>query len=236
MHIISYDVAAKSLAISILEFNENWRSETLSLLKSLDWSDVNGSIDILKSVSKLIDNIIKPLYFDVADLIPKKKLKDSNCVDRAKRLKGYLQTVDVVINSLNINKATVLIEYQMGPNDKSRNIGSQILYHYSNPDINFLSFNLSSDIPILNDILYDVHIVGPSLKNQICLIKGFELSFFIQKYVRNYDANKAHSKTNFIKWLENKNYTSMLKNIKKKYYDDIADSFMQACAWFIKHI
>ena len=119
----------------------------------------------------------------------------------------------------------------MGPNDKSRNVGSQILYHYSKPSIEFKSY--CSDVSEVADIGYNCVIVGPSLKNKISFGSDLVLSVFIQKYIKNYDANKNHSKFNFLRWLQNNNHENMIKNIKKKKLPDIGDSFMQAYAWFI---
>ena len=117
----------------------------------------------------------------------------------------------------------------MGPNDKSRNVCSQILYHYCNTDFNFNS--VTDLICDKNIYKYNVEIVGPSLKNKINMDIEKPYSYFINKYAKAYDANKAHSKNNFLYWTKYKNIEYMIKDIKKKNLDDIADSCNMILAW-----
>jgi hypothetical protein len=245
MYIISYDVASKSLAVALVWINDNWQTDleqaTYDGVRSIneasstnDQNDIyKAAIDALDRIYDILSNIIKPVIFDVVDLIPGKKVKETSVVLRASRLNGYLHMLDSVIKQTTNNKIIkVLIEYQMGPNDQSRNVGSQILSHYIASDLNFESCNFQPCGLILPK--YDVSIVGPSLKNQITLIKGFELSHFIQKYTKNYTANKAHSKYNFLTWLKLNKHTDLLKNIKLANHDDIADAFNQCLSWVFK--
>ena len=244
MYIVSYDVASKSLAVAIIYFNENWKDE-LQHIRELFADETNNpqtpeelcrsAIKYLDMVYKIISTIMEPLVLDVVDIIPGKKIKDTTVIERSNRLSGYLNMIDSVIeqyaqNTRDDTPIQVLVEYQMGPNDKSRNVGSQILYHYSTPDIGFFSANFTTDLykPINK---YQVAIVGPSLKNKICLCAGGKLSEFIPRYAKNYDANKAHSKFNFLGWLKKQNREHLIKNIKDKNLDDIADACNQAIAW-----
>jgi hypothetical protein len=248
MYIVSYDVASKSLAVAIIYFNENWKEELQHIRKLFaDETDKHqtpeelcrSAIKYLDMVYVVISTVMEPIILDVVDIIPGKKIKDTTVTERSNRLSGYLNMMDSVIDPLyNSEKNThgiktpiqVLVEYQMGPNDKSRNVGSQILYHYSTPNVEFCSANFVSDLytPINK---YRVAIVGPSLKNKICLCTGGRLSEFIPLYAKNYDANKAHSKFNFLGWLKKQNMTHLIKNIKPKNLDDIADACNQAIAW-----
>jgi hypothetical protein len=249
MYIVSYDVASKSLAVAIIYFNENWKDE-LQHIRKLSANETNKlqtSEEICRSVIKYLDmvymvisTLMEIVVLDVVDIIPGKKIKDTTVIERSNRLSGYLNMMDSVIDPLynsekNNNHGIkipiqVLVEYQMGPNDKSRNVGSQILYHYSTPNIEFFSANFTSDLYIpINK--YIVSIVGPSLKNKICLCPGGKLSDFIPLYAKNYDANKAHSKFNFLGWLKKQNSMFLIKNIKNKNLDDIADACNQAIAW-----
>ena len=273
MFIISYDIASKSLAMSIIYFNDEWRDDLQKINTEFynEKQTCDTSVDLCKCVLKyidkmeaLVDGLIKPIILDVVDLIPGKKLKETSVILRASRLASYLKYVDFLIDT-HIgygNKHKVLLEYQMGPNDQSRNVGSQILLHYSTVDTGFKcvhgvaskicdfkgsddSQNLSAtvaDMNAFNDKLielehenqldrYDVEIVGPSLKNKINLVKDQPHSFFIQKYTKSYDANKAHSKANFLYWIKTKKAELMIKNIKKKNLDDIADSVNMTLAW-----
>ena len=68
------------------------------------------------------------------------------------------------------------------------------------------------------NILYSTEIIGPSLKNKINLDKSKDYHFFLNKYVNKYDANKNHSKHNFLKWVENKSIDKFIENIPKKKY------------------
>lgn len=305
MYIISFDVASKSLALSIIYFNHNWKNDIQKIK-----DDFHNEVKIyskLKDVSvcvvkyldqldKFVDTLIVPKIFDVVDLIPGKKLKDTTPLLRASRLNAYLTWVDSIILDLiqsDISKNTnqsedyitvkenykVLLEYQMGPNDKSRAVCSQILYHFSPLDYDF-----KNTIPLKTMILrgpptlikatdgkltklnpiklkfqnkeenenqeqyktqddetqkqreeqvdtLSIEIIGPSLKNKIDLIKDKPYSTFIQKYTKSYDANKAHSKANFLHWIKVKKVEHMIKGIKKSNIDDIADSVMMSLAW-----
>ena len=329
MFIISYDIASKSLAMSIIYFIDEWRDDLQKINTEFhnEKQTCDTSVDLCKCVLKyidkmeaLVDGLIKPIILDVVDLIPGKKLKETSVILRASRLASYLKYVDFLIDT-HIgygNKHKVLLEYQMGPNDQSRNVGSQILLHYATVDTGFkcvhgvaskicdfkgsddsqnlsatvaskielisignnfifkgsddsqnLSATVASKIELIsignnfifkgsddsqnlsatvadmnafNDKLielehenqldrYDVEIVGPSLKNKINLVKDQPHSFFIQKYTKSYDANKAHSKANFLYWIKTKKAELMIKNIKKKNLDDIADSVNMTLAW-----
>jgi hypothetical protein len=258
MYIISYDVASKSLAVSIIYINVNWREDLKKInktynieLKNNNKSDIvekcNCINNQLVSIKSLIETLIVPKFFDVVDLIPNKKLRDTTSLLRTSRLKAYLSYMDETLKDIRKKDSfddqcsissyndvcKVLLEYQMGPNDKSRTIGSQILYHYSNIDINIQSQNSNYNIDGLryNTNVYDIEILGPSLKNKINLDKYKPHSFFMKKYSKSYDANKAHSKSNFLKWVELNDVEHMIKNIKKKNLDDMADSVTMTLAW-----
>ena len=73
--------------------------------------------------------------------------------------------------------------------------------------------------------------MNASYKNTISLNKNLTHSNFIKKYSNNYLANKNHTKENFLYFLKSFNLLHLIKNIKKKNYDDIADSFMQIIAY-----
>ena len=141
------------------------------------------------------------------------------------------EEIDIIIEKYCIldEKIKILLEYQMGPNDKSRTVASQILEHYSPIDMNFTNYCSDNSIEAIvkggkdaikeiannnflhNNKIFDIEIVGPSLKNKINFDKEKPLSFFINKYAKLYDANKAHSKSNFLKWVEQKNISDMTK-------------------------
>jgi hypothetical protein len=220
MFIISFDIAIKSLAVAILETDDEW---CMKLQIANDNTEIYDKINELRNV---INNVIKPIYLDVIDLIPNKKIKETDVVLRSARLKGFLSIIEEKIK--NYDNVKILLEYQMGANDLSRNICSQILYHFANTDTNYISANADSNKTIKKK--YDIEIVGPSLKNKINFVKDH--SEFSKKYSNNYNANKAHSKCNFLYWLDLFGYTYMIQNIKKKNLADISDAFNMAIAWF----
>lgn len=244
MHILSFDVASKSLAVSLLQFNENWKPITTAIMQEFKESCLTTNIatdicqlgiDCINKLENVHNNLITPIMFDVVDLIPNKKLKETTVIERASRLSGYLTSLEKYIHNICSGVIKVLLEYQMGPNDKSRNVGSQILYHYSNPSNDFSNVNdaLKNNTPINNSISYDIEIVGPSLKNKINLNPKLSHKYFVERYIKTYDANKKHSVANFLHWLKLKNAESMIDNIKKKNWDDIADSVTMTLAWLM---
>jgi hypothetical protein len=260
MIIISYDIASKSLAASIMKFNHNYKLNLQQIIKEFHESIKTciSPVEIcvcakntVDKIEQLMYDLIQPVYFSVVDLIPGKKMKETTVIQRTSRLKAYLNSIDVKFNQIAEKNSKeliseenmpvkVLLEYQMGPNDKSRNVCSQILYHYSTMDNEYKNsdnFNDSFDHNIdntndgTNKILYDIEIVGPSLKNKINMDPDKPYEFFAKKYVKTYDANKAHSKNNFLYWVKKINIPHMTKGIKKKNLDDIADSTNMTLAW-----
>lgn len=246
MYIISYDIASKSLAVSIIYFNDRWRDQ-FNIIKINYINEIDKIIDIEKKcdcivkytnlIENLLDTLITPKFFDVADLIPGKKLKETTGILRTSRLKAYLHLVDCEFKKIAgcaNEPVKVLLEYQMGPNDKSRVVGSQVLFHYSNTDTDFTnSMNSCLSINDEHDSkkIYDIEILGPSLKNKINLLNNKDHTFFMKKYSKPYNANKAHSKANFLQWIKNNKVEPMIKNINKKNIDDIADSVTMTLAW-----
>lgn len=244
MYIISYDVASKSMAMSIIYFNDNWKQDLAKIKCDFNREIIlckvalEVCICVLKYIDQLddfINTLIIPKIFDVVDLIPGKKLKDTTPILRASRLGAYLQYIESIIPSSVVGcKYKVLLEYQMGPNDKSRSICSQIMYHYAPMDKGFKNTYIGEKSNLdfqKQPNVYDVEIIGPSLKNKINLIKDKPYSYFMQKYTKSYDANKAHSKSNFLHWIKTNKKENMIKNIKKNNLDDIADSVNMTLAW-----
>ena len=246
MYILSFDVASKSLAVSIIKFNEDWRTDLNNIalnfnkLCTIHKTDTPSGIklcqialDCIDKIYNLLNNLIQPIYVDVVDLIPGKKLKETDLILRSNRLKGYLSNIDNITR--NFNKFHVLVEYQMGPNNKSNNVFSQILYHYGSIDIKFTNTNSvnnpinTGQTPSINQIT--IEIVGPSLKNKLNLDKDKPRSYFIEKYAKTYDANKKHSIANMNYFLKTNKLEHMLANIKNKNLDDIADSITMTLAW-----
>jgi hypothetical protein len=222
MFYLSIDVANKSLAISFLKFNKENSVQLNNINNSVQLNNINNSVQLNNinnsvQLNKQLNNIIRYYICEVIDLIPNKKVRNTSQIERTIALKKYLMQLQLNINNYinisNINKIKVLIELQPSFNDKSRAAFNQIIYEFSNKP------------------LYKIKIMNASYKNLISLNKNLTHSKFIQKYSNNYLANKNHTKENFLHFLKTFNLMHLIKNIKKKNYDDIADSFMQAIAY-----
>lgn len=220
MYYLSFDIANKSLATSYIYYNNDYNKyknsniEFVTLLEKLNY------------INNMINNNFKYLYYSVKDLIPDKKVKDTTIIERSNGLKKYMEELKNIINesiiSNNIKKIYVLVEYQLSSNYNANAIYNQIIYEFSN--------SYSGD-----EYIYEIIVMNPSYKNKIYFNKGLKHSSFIQKYTNNYIANKNHCKANFLYFLNSFNMKEVLKNIKSKNIDDLADSFMQIFA-YIKYI
>lgn len=220
MYYLSFDVANKSLATSFLYYNHNYKSLFNNKNSNTDVKDIyNNMIE----TNNTLNNIIEYLYFNVEDLIPGKKVKDTDIIERSIGLKKYMSElklfIDKSISEKNINEIYVIIEYQLSSNYNANAIYNQIIYEFSQ----------------YNSDLYKIIIMNPSYKNKIYFNNNLKHSSFIQKYSNNYLANKNHTKQNFIYFLKIYNLEYVLDNIKAKNIDDLADSFMQIFA-FIKYL
>lgn len=211
MYYLSFDVATKSLATSLLKINDYKNN-----IRNIKIESIND----LKMFETKLDNTIEYVYYNVEDLIPGKKLKDTEIIERTNNLKKYLKKVNNVINILRerdtIEKIYLLIEYQLSSNYNANAIYNQIIYEFC-------------------DNIFEIHIINPAYKNRIYFSKELQHSRFIQKYSNNYIANKNHTKENFLFFLRIFKLEYVIDNIKKKNIDDLADSFLQIFG-FIKFI
>lgn len=187
--ILSFDCANKSFAITFLSCEINKNS--------------NDNFQILNNL-----NII---YVNAIDLLPLKKVKEVDVIDRCYALCEYLDNLHKKINIEDINK--IIIEYQMNTNDKSRVVSNQLIMYYLSKKIN------------KNNII----LIRPVLKNKLCLCIDGEYHKFLNKYLDTYNARKKHSEFNFINICKEKNID--ISNINKKWLSDVGDSFMQIIAY-----
>jgi hypothetical protein len=216
--IISIDAATKSLAIACLEFNNIYQQieEIIKLIKT------NFNESTLEKCNEILNPInIKSL--DVIDLIPNQKVSKCNIIEISYELMKYIHNFTKNLQECKWfdNSVHIVIEYQMGPNRKSGDIQTQLIYH-------FLQF-----LPIKN-----IHIIRPSLKNKLYFPKDInsQHNSHIERYKKKYTGNKSHTKYIFIQWLTAYNKLNYIKNINKKNYADIADAFCQANAWYLENI
>jgi hypothetical protein len=247
MRILSIDPATKSLAVSLLDFNENWLSEIADVsgvnrTRFHAERDLMARINILNEwimeIKRIIDSITQLKYVNVFDLVPGKKLADCPAIVRAQRLKGVVEYIKHVNAKIGGPLDTVLIEYQMSLNDKSRGVSAGLVYAFSSADADFLSASTymnSKDefAEALSREKCRVEIVGAALKGKVYFGSG-NIQNFRKKYMSNYDCNKAHSKHNFLTWIADHDQQHLIEGIPKGNLDDVADSFLMAYAWAIK--
>lgn len=220
MYYLSFDVANKSLAVSLIYFDNDYKKE-------LSYTNITSVNDLIQ-LNKKINNMIDYIYYNVEDLIPGKKVKDTTILERSSNLKNYMNKIKVIINKLkekrNIDKIYLLIEYQLSSNYNANAIYNQIIYEFSN-DINVDT----------SQVIYEITVMNPSYKNKIYFHADLKHSSFIQKYNNNYIANKNHTKANFLYFIKHFNLEHVINGIKAKNIDDLADSFLQIFG-FIKFI
>ena len=99
----------------------------------------------------------------------------------------------------------VVIEFQEGVNAKSRMVVPALVALFAD---------------------YKVYLVGPSLKNKIYLTEKGRYCYFVEKYAKSYDANKAHAKYNFAV-LEERSGTQIPITKPPSLRGHIADSCLQ---------
>lgn len=201
MNVLSFDCANRSLAVCFATVHKD---KMTNLKKAID--DEKNT-----TKKKQFDDFIDVHFIKVFDLTKGEKY---NTIQRSKLLKDCLKSIDVMISGYKI-PSHILIEYQMSANDKSRCVSQQILYHYT------------------NDTTPEITLVGPTLKNKVKFSADDSLdhSTFMEKYASKYTANKNHTKSNFLHWVETTDNQHIIKNMKKKNYDDAADSLMQIFGW-----
>ena len=250
MRILSIDPATKSLAVSIVEFNSMWMEEIRGLgvakrrLFGLE-EDLVAKLEILQGwlggIKHVIENMFVLKYANVFDLLPGQKLDKIPIEVRVKKLKGVVEYVKYVNKRLDPEQDldAVLIEYQMSSNDKSRNIATALAYAFAPADPGF-SFSgtfldFKEGFGASSKSNPEVEIVGPALKSKVYFGDEGRIQNFRKKYMGNYASNKAHSRYNFLRWVDEHGCRGVIEGIQRANIDDVADSFMMAYAWAIKY-
>jgi hypothetical protein len=249
MRILGIDCATVSLAISIVDFNEKWKDDLAQIKKKYDESFKNTNLiteklkilnQKLVDIASLIDKIFTLKYVNVFNLLPGEAVNKASIERRMSRLKGAIQYIKHVNTHLSPKSSIeqVLVEYQMNVNDKSRSISNALIYEFCQSNYDFAYYGTFTNIPIVKKLICDkinVSIVGPALKGKVFFGLDGRMSNFRKRYMSNYNANKAHTKYNLIKWLKTHNCMSMLTGIPKKNIDDVADSFIMIYGWVLKN-
>lgn len=211
---LSFDVASRSLAFSLMYYDH----KVLEYLKKFtnEYKDNENKEGYLEHIGNTLKYNIQYYHGNVVDLNNGKKMKDMVLVERTMNLKNTLMELKNALIQKKIeldlddSKVKVLIEYQMSANYHANAVFNQIFYEFS-------EFN-----PV---------VIHPCYKNKVHFSAELIYSNFSEKYNKNYSANKAHCKENFLYFLKAFNLENIIHNIKKKNLDDIADSFMQIFAY-----
>jgi hypothetical protein len=205
MIFLSFDIASRSLAFTLMKYNVNFLEDFAKIIQLND-------VSIYDLIIFNSDNINIKLI-DVVDLNQGKKNIDTNILEKTKKLKEVLNCITILLNdyiSLHKEQVKILLEYQMSANYQANVVFNQIFYHFSD-------FN-----PV---------VISPCYKNKIYFSKDLEYKYFAEKYKNSYSANKSHSKANFLYFIESFSMLDNISHIKKKNIDDAADSFMQIFAY-----
>lgn len=209
MRVLSFDCANRSLAICYATITDD-AMYARSLSAALETKDVKKCEELINSYT--IVHILK-----IVDVTKTKTMPPF--IKRTSLLKKALSVIDAEILKLDGDAGkgpdTVLIEYQMSLNDKSRCVSQQLAMHY---------------IPVVG-VTPAVYSVGPTLKNKVHFAADLDHGGFMEKYSTTYAANKNHARKNLEHWLKIHNHEHFLKNVPKKNWDDLADAFMQIFGW-----
>lgn len=184
--------------------------------------------DLIKIIDTLyyeLDNFIKCIDIGVTDILNGKKCKDSTIIERTKALNDFIQSNDKICS---INDTVVIIEHQpqkigTKTNNQSSAISHQLAYHY-------IAAN-----PIM---IHPKHKNTISFKTELSLdyITNYTLPRYKNSKDAKYAARKKHSRENFIYILDVFKLSSILNDISRTNFDDVADSTMQIFAYIRNNI
>jgi hypothetical protein len=228
MRVIGFDCGIKALGVSIIDFNISDAKKKIVIIEE-KWKKTRKALQMLEEMNELLNNMIKIVYVNVFDLLPSQKVEETTSDLRSSRLKAVLLQLDRFRPF-----DEVIIEYQMCPGDKNREIHSKIEYHFASPDNKYCScLSKKSDEDEEKKELCNrqkIITVKPSLKQKIAIGENGKYSNFIQKYSSNYTANKAHSRYNFLEWIELFGCDVDVCKIKKSKLKDVADATLMVLA------
>ena len=161
-----------------------------------------------RDLNDYLDSLVQPRLMEVHDLNDGAKVKDMSYLENAVSLKAVLTQIEEKIACFTQSETVVLVEYQMNANHRANAIFNMIIYHYAGR--------------------YPLEIIKPSWKNTLALHPSLTLSAFLGRCSSNYQANKAHTRTNMKYFLTMIGRLDLLDGIAKSNQDDIADTLMQA--------
>lgn len=230
---MSFDVANKSLAVAVIRFecteiiNDQLAVAFAAYQKNKKVNQtadmsllLHNYLELVKKCNAILAARFQIEHLEVVDLIPGRKVSETSAVERSFLLSRALESLRTRIPA---GECKFLIEYQMGPNDKSRAVSSQILL--------FCTTFMHS----VTEAEARIKLVGPSLKNKLH-IKNINESYhahYLAKFKTNYAANKNHTKFLLNKLTAAYGQDTVTKKIKKKNMDDAADAICMAVAYFM---
>ena len=88
MYYLSFDIANKSLAISLIKFDKEYK-QILNKTKIKSDNYENTLMNMTK-LNKELNHIFDYYIYEVVDLIPQQKVRETTLIDRSKKLKEYL--------------------------------------------------------------------------------------------------------------------------------------------------
>lgn len=221
---VSFDPASKTLAFIIATidmklFSKDIVDKHILARRLIDGSRMlinNPTLDKLETI-KTFDRKLRAIYDEVrpmihieyghtVDLVPGVADDDIDPIQRTKALCMYIESyVRPLLNGSEI----VMIEFQMGPNNKSGIIAYSLMTLFYQ---------------------HQIITVQPSLKNKIA-VGGNYYYIFSAKYDKSYTANKKHALANF-KAIESR-YRSDIPESSDSLRGHIADAFMQILGYYL---
>lgn len=203
---MSFDCASKSLAY----FHATFDLDVYRKIGQIGQSNEIGeesAIDILRGIAPKMKNFVEVHAAGVIDTLQGQPFEKSTEISRTLALKSALDGANFQMTP----DTLVLVEKQPPTkNTPSTGIMYQLLLYFA---------------------AYKLEIISPRKKLQICFSGELEYGNFVAKYSRSYEANKAHSKANFLYFLRIFGMEYIISGVKKKNYDDLADAFMQCIAY-----
>ena len=214
---LSFDCATKSFAFSVLRLRPPPPDlpETIEKLseaiRAKNWK-------VIDRLVREIDTTTRECFFlaggGAADLVPGKADKEIPTVERIRAVKSYIEgPVAAVLEAAegcpppDSPHLNVAVEFQMGPNAPARTVATVLLSHYSRANI---------------------FLVGPAYKNKMWYPSRPDLRhcFYVERYSKLYDANKAHARDLYFKHIA-PIFGHNTGRIPVKYQKDFADTVIQ---------
>lgn len=219
MLFLSFDIASRSLAYTIMYYNTDVLSIISNIINDGRENNIINSIDSINCIDFVLKKNVDLRICDVSDINEGLTNKEVDSYTKTKKLKSILTILQTILDNFKIElmnescietEIVVLLEYQMPSNYQANAVFNQIYYHF---------------------IDYNPQVVSPCYKNKIYFSNDLTYDNFISKYKNTYSANKAHTKANFLHFIESFGLKERINHIKKKNLDDAADSFIQIFAY-----